>query len=192
MRDCYKKFWKTVLAEKMQASLPQFALKEGPARKAADEAKPSSKPIKFVWNPADKLVFTVEFSAFGKQDYFDAWCFWSEKGKTGPNGSAMLDFPFPEDVYGLMNAATHVQVLSAAANDRATVLYWYFWKPKTSQFDDEKAWYAEFMAEEMRVVPDAEARPRVEVAVDRAISDVKRLALPWFEKKLDWYQKNRK
>jgi hypothetical protein len=48
LRDCYKKFWKTVLVEKMQASLPQFALKEGPARKAADEAKPSSKPINFV------------------------------------------------------------------------------------------------------------------------------------------------
>lgn len=191
MRDCYKKFWKTVLVEKMRDAFPQFALREGAARKAADEAKPSSKPIKFAWNPVGKLVFTIEYDARGKQDDFQAWFFWSETGKLGPNGTASLDFPFREDSYELANATVMLQTLSAALNDDPRVFRWPFWQPATSLFDDREAWHAEFMAEERRAISDAEARQRVEAAVDKAMMDIKRGALPWFEKKLGWYKEHR-
>lgn len=192
MRDCYKKFWKMMLVEKMGIALPQFALKEGAARKVADDAKPSTKPINFVWNPVAKLKFTIEFCVPGKQDHFEAWFYWSELGKSGANGTEALNCPFPENIYESVNASVMLSALSGAIDGKSRVTCWKFWEPKASLFDDRPAWRAEFMAEEMRHVSDEEARQRVEAAVDKAMIDIKRLALPWFEKKLDWYQKNRK
>ena len=39
------------------------------------------------------------------------------------------------------------------------------------------------MADEMREIDDDEAKMRV----DKALADVKRCTLPWFERKLAWY-----
>jgi hypothetical protein len=195
MRDCYKKFWKTVLVEKMGGDLPQFTLKEGAARKAADEIKPSTKPINFVWNPVAKLNFTIEFCVPGKQDHFEAWFYWSEIAKAGANGTEALNCPFPEDIYALVNASVMLSALSGAIDGKSRVSRWKFWEPTrelgTSR-ESHAEWQTEFLTEEMRFVSDEEARQRVEIAVDKAMIDIKRLALPWFEKKLDWYQKNRK
>jgi len=192
MRDCYKKFWKTVLIEKMGAALPQYMLKESASRRAADEVNPSSKPIKFAWNAIDKMIFTIEFAAPGKQDNFESYCSWSEAGRSKVEGLFWLDHPFEENTFCAADAAVYLQTLSLELGDKPRVMWWKFWEPKTSLFDDRPGWYAEFMAEEMRAVSDEEARQRVEVAVDKALIDIKRCALPWFEKKLDWYQKNRK
>lgn len=193
MKDCYKKFWKKVFVEKMHAAFPQFVLKESTSRSAADEIKPSSKPINFVWNPIDKLTFTAEFVARGKQDAFEALFYWSEKGKVGANGTEALDYPFTAQTYELINAAVMLQTLSFIVGDspEERVFNWEFWKPITSM-GNLPAWKAEFIAEELRVVSDEEARRRVEIAVDKAIIDIKRCALPWFGKKLELYQKNKK
>jgi len=194
MRDCYKKFWKIVLVEQMKIALPLFALKESAARKAADEEKPSSKPFNLTWNPIDKLVFTIEFRAPGKQDSFEAWFYWSEKGKAGANGTPDLDYPFSEKSYELVNAAVMMQTLSGAIDGKQRVMWWKFWEPTRelgSTRESHTAYQAEFIAEELRAVSDEEARQRVDVAVDKAMIDIKRCALPWFEKKLEWYQKTR-
>lgn len=176
----------------MEASFPQFKLKESAGRKIADFEKPSTKPVNFAWNPAGKLNFTIEFRVPGKQDHFEAWFYWSEKGKTGANGTEDLDRPFEQNNFELENAAVMLQTLSAASSDDPRIFFWAIWEPKISVFENRPAWYAEFMAEEMRLVSDEEARQRVGLAMDKATIDIKRLALPWFEKKLDWYQKNRK
>lgn len=192
MRDCYKKFWKTVLVEQIALVLPMFMLKETPSRKAADEAKPSSKPVSFVWGPVDKLKFVINFSAPGRQDHFEAWCGWSETGASRPDFGPLWaqDDPFRYAAFSLAQAQVPFQALSAASHERPTTIWWYFWKPTTELGDTREshaAFMAEALAEELRPVPDVEARQRVEEAVRKSMSDLKRCALPWFERKLEWY-----
>lgn len=43
-------------------------------------------------------------------------------------------------------------------------------------------WKAEFIAEDFRPALDVEAQQRVEAAVDQAIININRYAMPWFEK----------
>jgi hypothetical protein len=194
MRDCYKKFWKRILVERIPAALPQFALKESAARKTADDEAPSSKPNNFVWNPVDKLVFTIEFRAPGRLDHFECWFYWSETGKTGANGTAPLNNPFVDISYELVNASTMLSDVSGAIDGKLRISRWAFWQPTLelgTTRESHAAWQAEFEVEERRYIGDEEARQRVEVAVDKAIIDIKRLALPWFEKKLEWYKQHK-
>ncbi len=193
MRDCYKKFWKMVLVEEMRAVLPQFTLRESASRKAADGTNPSSKPVRFVWNAVDKLAFTLEFAAPGRQDNFEAYCRWSETGKSKVEGLFWLDHPFAKETFEAPDAVAMVQALSDDLGDNPRVFKWDIWEPETfleASPESHAAWQAEFIAEELRGISDDEARRRVEAAVNRAMADIKRCALPWFEKKLEWY-KNR-
>lgn len=196
MRDCYKKYWKDILILKMKNGLPQFALKESVSRKVADEVIPSARPVRFVWTVVDKLTFSIEFAVRGKQDEFEASCGWSESGKTNIAGLAWLhDAPFSSAAFEVADAAAMVQGLSESLGDKPRVFGWSFWKPTTSlesTAESHAAWKAEFIAEELRPVLDVEALQRVESAVGQAMVDLKRCAMPWFEKKLEWYQKQRK
>jgi hypothetical protein len=188
MRVCYKKFWKPILVEKMHGTFPEFTLKETPSRKAADEAKPSGKPVVFIWNPIDKLTFTMEFSTHSHLDYFEGYCKWSEAGKLKAGVPWTME-PFSDAVISAPSATVFFQLLSgpmAGFKPEEIALNWPFWKPN-STIDDIAAFQAEFMADEMREIGDDEAKMRVQLAVDKAVADVKRCALPWFEKKLGWY-----
>ena len=180
----------------MQSVFPQFTLKESASRKAADEAEASSKPVKFVWNAVDKLTFTTEFAAPGRQDRFEAYCGWSETGKSNAAGLLWLhDDPLGDAAFKVPDAMVMVQGLSEALGDNPRVFSWHFWEPTIpleTSAESHAAWQTEFIAEELRIVGNAEARQRVEIAVDKAMTDIKRCAVPWFEKKLGWYQKNRK
>jgi len=170
----------------------KFGLKESPSRKAADEAKPSAKPVIFAWNPIDKLTFTVEFIVPGKLDEFEALFYWSEKGKVGDNGSELLDHPFLEKTDQLQIAAANLQSLSIAVATKPAdkVFCWKLWEPAVS-FENRAAWKAEYLAEESRIVNAKEARLRVETAVSKAMLDIKRCAMPWFDMKLAHYRKNK-
>lgn len=193
MRDCYKKFWKAALVAKFGEALPQFQLKETASRKASDEAKPSAKPVELLWNPIDKLGFKLIFTAHTRQDHFWAFCEWSETAKakaTGESGPR-----FAENAWDRAYGYVRFQTLSGQIDQRETyVQSWDFWTP-TSEFGDTResqaAWKAEFMADELRQIGDEEARQRVEVAVDKSTVDIKRCAMPWFEKKLEWYMQNK-
>ncbi|WP_422953719.1 hypothetical protein [Undibacterium sp. TC4M20W] len=181
-----------MLVEKMHMNFPDFVLKETPSRKAADEIKPSAKPIKFVWSSIDKLTFSIEFLGHPRQDYFEGYCEWSEAGKSKTDAYWNIQ-PFTDETIASPKAVVLIQVLSgpiAGFKPEEIAYNWSIWKPSVT-IEDINAYQAEFMAEEMRQIGDPEAKMRVEVAVDRAIADVKRCALPWFEKKLDWYKKNK-
>jgi len=199
MRDCYKKFWRQELVKKAHLALPNFALRESASKRAAEEAKPSAKAIEFVWNPIDKLNFILGFVAHPRQDYFEAYCKWSEIGKFKA-GAAWSMTPYSDEIIAAPGAAVFVKMLSGRnggfePND--VIFEWKFWEPKsqigTSPSREElQAYMMELAIEEQRLISDSEALQRVEVTVEKAITDVTRFALPWFEKKLAWYQENRK
>lgn len=190
MRDCYKKFWRAQLVEGMRRELPQFTLKE-PRTAAVGDAKPSTKPAIFFWKPTEKLTFSIEFRVPGRQDDFEAWFYWSEHGKVGANGTPALPSPFAPEVERLPNAAAMIQTLSA--RDGVRIYQWELWSPSVRldlTEESQAAWKKAFIAEELRQVSETEALERVRTAVDKAMRDIKRCALPWFEQKLGWYLKN--
>ena len=191
MRDCYKKFWKAVLSAKFCEAMPQFKLKETPSRKAADDAKPSAKPVTFAWNPIDKLTFKLIFSA--RHDHFWAYCEWSETARAKATGGSGPRFA--DDAWDRAYGIEHLQTLSGQIDQRDTLVQsWDFWRPALdigSTRESHHAYMDALRVEEMRHIGDAEAMQRVEVTVDQVIADVKRCAMPWFEKKLLWYMQNR-
>jgi len=193
MRDCYKKFWKKVMIAKFHESLPQFELKETPSRKVADDLMPSAKPIEFVWNPVDKLTFKLIFTAHTRQDDFWAYCQWSETGKAKVAGQGVIRFA--DNAWNRVDGFVHLQSLSVEIDQRgSTVQSWDFWKPMLdigSTRESHAAYMAEIVAEEMRQISDDVAQQRVEAAVEKTVVDVKRCAMPWFEKKLAWYMQNK-
>jgi hypothetical protein len=190
VRDCYKKFWNLQLVEGMRRELPQFTLRESRAA-GAGEAKPRTKPVIFFWKPMQKLTFSIEFRVPGRQDDFEAWFYWSEQGKVGANGTPALPNPFAPDVEKLPSAAAMIQTLSA--HDGVGIYQWELWSPGVrldATEEGQAAWKNAFIAEELRHVSDTEALERVRTAVDKALRDIRRCALPWFEQKLGWYLKN--
>ena len=198
MKDCYKKFWRQILVEKVQLELPQFVLKESASKRRAEAIKPSSKAVEFVWNPVDQLNFVLGFIAHPRQDYFEGYCKWSETGKMKA-GSAWNMAPYSEETMAAPGAAVLVQILSGrngGFEQDDVVFNWKFWEPigqiGTAPSQDElQSYMAELCEEDQRLIGDSEALRRVEVTVSRAIDDVGRFALPWFDKKLTWYRSNR-
>lgn len=186
MRDCYKKFWKKELVQGMHLAFPQFILKESLSRKLADEAKPSAKPLEFIWNPVDKLTFLIGFSAHPRQDYFEGYCKWSETGKSKA-GVAWTMEPFSDATFSAPDTGAFVQVLSSLSDGGQRIFNWPFWKPSAS-IDDMHAFQQEFSADLQKEIGDDEAQRRVQIAVGRATADVMRLVLPWFERKLSLYK----
>lgn len=190
MRDCYHKFWKIVLLDIVPSTMPHFSFKETASTRNSGHA-PSSPPVRFVSTPVDKLTFTIEFAAPGKQDRFEANCAWSEVGRVGGSESSWKhEGLLSESTFAIPSVKTSLQSLSEELGDKPRVFSWHFWEPSVSS-EDQSAWQAEFIAEEARVVGDAEARQRVEAAVRAAVVDLNRCAVPWFQRKVDWYRDSR-
>lgn len=155
--------------------------------------KPSSKRVNFTWSPAAGLRFSIEFTARGRGDSFGADCAWTEarREKQDPVSWLSRD-PFRDEAFLFPHARVQLQSLSLALHDNPRVLFWHFWQPSAELGDTPEShavWTAEFIAEELRPLLDSEAQQRVEAAVDQAMGDLKRCALPWFEKKLQSYLK---
>jgi hypothetical protein len=119
------------------------------------------------------------------KDQFEASCEWSESGKLVKKLAYSLEQPYSAAVLRQPHARTLMQCLSQAAGDAAParVVFWDLWRPQADVFDTE-AWFREVMEEETRVLGSDEAAARVEAAVAMAVADVRRLALPWFQRKL--------
>lgn len=191
MREGYKKFYRQVVVSKMADGCPQFSLRGS----HATGGPPTQKSFHFFWRPVDKLTFTIEFRAPGLGDGFECSFMWSEGGKVLPSRAMQApDAAFAEETLRLESVQAHIQVVSAAMGREHRVMKWTFWEPK-APFGIEPAvhavWKAEFLAEEARPLGDAEARGRVEATVDRAMADIQRFGLPWFEAKLRWYREHR-
>lgn len=187
MREAYTRYFEPCLIEVMKRECPDFQLVDADARRKIGKLVfyGSGKLTGFFWNAAPKLVFVIVFRVPNGKDSFEAACEWSDSGKIVKEHALLTDDLNDESVLRRSCARTHVQSLSQAAADPpgARVVFWGFWKPR-ADLDDVDQWFKETMEDEMRDLPDAEARERVEAAVNNAVSDVKRLVLPWFNKKL--------
>jgi hypothetical protein len=97
---------------------------------------------------------------------------------------------FSSETFDAPDVMAYVQVLSKELGDRPRVFSWKVWQPSFELADDlsnEQAWRAEIVAEELRPVSEVLARKRADEAVERALTDISRIAMPWFERKIDRY-----
>jgi hypothetical protein len=148
----------------------------------------------FSWNPIDHLTFIITFRAIPRKDRFEASCEWSDLGKLPREYSEIRDEElFLAETFNRQHGKALLQSLTQAQRGQEGYRYfssWDFWTPSAS-LDDSEAWFREFYHDELRDIPDEEARTRVEGAVTLAMSDIKRCAMPWLETKLAHYRNTR-
>lgn len=172
----------------MRRELPDFQYMDSTARRKY--GRPAfygpGKLFAFAWAPRPPLVLVIVFRVVMGRDSFEASCEWSDSGKIVKEQSPVFDDPFSNSVMQRPFARAGMQALSHPARETPEqhVAFWQFWSP-TASMDDPEAFMREGIADAMRDLPDAEAKDRVETAVARAVNDVKRLAMPWFTKKLE-------
>lgn len=195
MRDCYKHALVASLAAKLPGRIPGFSHE----RQEGDEVNPLARPILFTRSAVDKLRFHILFASPGKGDSFEAYCGWSSSGKsprvsrTGGGARWKHEGLFADETFNAPDLMAYLQSLSLELGEHPRVFRWKIWEPSIKLADDlsnEAAWKAEMVAEELRPVSEVVARQRVDAAVDQALTDVARIAIPWFARKMDRYSRH--
>ena len=195
MRACYKKYYEITLISEMKKFFPEFNHLDKKTQKKI--GKPvfygPGNLLGFYSNPVDNLIFVITFRAPPRADDFEASFEWSEMGlieqEEGKYSEINVSAVFSNETFELTTARSLMQTLSMKKADAGyhSVINWHFWKPKAT-IDDPEAWYKEFYEDELRNMPDEEAKQRVEQAILTAMRDIKLYAMPWFDAKLAQYQ----
>lgn len=187
MRACYESFYEFCLIAAMARECPRFAFMDAAARRKFGVLSfyGPGKLSGFSWSPLAALTFIIVFRAPLGKDSFEASCEWTETGKVVKEQALVLDSTNDNEALRGPHGRTLMQSLSVAAGDPPDrrVVFWNFWTP-TANPDDVELWFKQTIDNETRMLSDVEANERVVSAVDKAVADIKRLAVPWCERKL--------
>lgn len=191
MRSAYGRHFDTRLSARMRESFPDFQPFDSAARRqfGAPVFYGPGQLSGYFWVPIPPLLMTITFRVPCGDDQFEASCEWSESGKIVKEQPLLDQDLQADETFRLPYARTRVQELSSSVGDgeRERVFFWKFWRPSVDT-DDRDRWFAEVLADDARTLTDSEAFARVDGAVRHAMNDIRRLVIPWLEKKLAHYK----
>ena len=185
MRKEYLDVWKDSVLRHADELLPDFMYGKG--SKARSMSPTKSPTTAYFYKQLDYgLEAYVDLKAIRSDNF---WCTlsWAENGER-PKAEPLINLPpFHPEILASPCACTDMQRLSYYGDPQGERLIGYYVLSGVEIGDDvgDQEAFSAFLDDEMRTIPDEEARAIVDKEVVRAMNDVRRLACPWFDAKVN-------